>query len=89
MKDTSEDTTEQFQKFERIARGEDVPNQGYARNLKQTVAAAEERGRNFQPGYIREINAATARGRAAMEAGKRGENLFPPARMVTGKPHKP
>jgi hypothetical protein len=82
MKNGKENLADTFERLDRIAQHKEVPNQGYAHNLKQQIAAAEERGRNFQPGYIREINAATERGRAAMEAAKRGERNFPPARQV-------
>ena len=73
MKNENENVVETFKRFDQIASGKLAPNEGSAHNLKQQIAAAEERGRNFQPGYIREINAATERGRAAMKAGKAGK----------------
>ena len=83
MKNAKENLADTFERLDRIAQHKEVPN------LKQQVAAAEERGRNFQPAYIKSINEQTARGRQMIDAAKRGENAFPPARMVTGKPHKP
>lgn len=35
-----------------------------------------------QQGYVKEVAAATNRGREIMDAGKRGERNFPPAREV-------
>lgn len=76
MKNGKENLADTFERFAKIAQHKEVPT------LKQQIADAEERGRNFQPGYIREINAATERGRAAMKAGKAGERNFPPAKQV-------
>jgi hypothetical protein len=89
MKNENENVVETFKRLDQIASGKLAPNEGSAHNLKQQIAAAEERGRNFQPAYIKSINEQTARGRQMIDAAKRGENVFPPARMVTGKPHKP
>jgi len=77
----NENVVETFKRLDQIAQHKQAPNQDYA--------AAVERGRNFQPGYIKSINEQTARGRQMIDAAKRGENVFPPAGMVTEKLHKP
>jgi hypothetical protein len=46
------------------------------------VANSDHAGQVPQQGYVREVQDATARGREAIAAGRRGERNFPPARQV-------